>query len=182
MVAAPRARPRVESPTRDESEETSLNAKINDLMARRVITAQPHHTVEHVRGLMTRNRVHAIPIVDSAGGAAGIVTSSDLVASKSAGSPVSQVMSERVHAVPAYNDAHVAARIMRKHRIHHVIVTHEKKVVGLISSFDLLRLVEDHRFVAKTAPTGARNPSASARGADESRESKSASRKKASAR
>jgi ribosomal protein S13 len=33
-----------------------LNAKINDLMARRVITAQRHHTVEHVRGMMTRNR------------------------------------------------------------------------------------------------------------------------------
>jgi CBS domain-containing protein len=177
-LSAPEAR----RPYEDESEETPLNAKINDLMARRVITAQRHHTVEHVRGMMTRNRVHAIPIVDSVGGAAGIVTSADLVAAKGEGSPVSQVMSERVYTVPAYNDAHVAARIMRKHRIHHVVVTHEKKVVGLISSFDLLRLVEDHRFVAKTAPTEPRNPSASARSADESLGSKSAPRKKARVR
>src|SRR4030095_16418139 len=156
-----------------------LNAKINDLMARRVITAQRHHTVEHVRGMMTRNRGHAIPIVDSEGGAAGIVTSADLVAAKGEGSPVSQVMSEHVYTVPAYNDAHVAARVMRKHRIHHIVVTHEKKVVGLISSFDLLRFVEEHRFVAKTAPTESRNPSASARAAAEPRGAASGIRTKA---
>ena len=51
--------------------------------------------------------------------------------------------------MPQYNDASIAARIMRKNKIHHVVVTHEKKVVGLISSFDLLKLVEGHRFVMK---------------------------------
>ncbi|MCP4319597.1 MAG: hypothetical protein GY789_27340 [Hyphomicrobiales bacterium] len=34
---------------------------------------------------------------------------------------------------------------MRKNKIHHVVVTHQKQVVGLISSFDLLKLVEGHR-------------------------------------
>jgi signal-transduction protein with cAMP-binding, CBS, and nucleotidyltransferase domain len=43
--------------------------------------------------------------------------------------------------------------MMRNHKIHHLIVTHEQKVVGIISSFDLLTLVEDHRFVMKNAPT-----------------------------
>jgi signal-transduction protein with cAMP-binding, CBS, and nucleotidyltransferase domain len=42
---------------------------------------------------------------------------------------------------------------MRNHKIHHVIVTHEHHVVGVISAFDLLKLVEDHRFVAKNPPT-----------------------------
>jgi CBS domain-containing protein len=62
-------------------------------------------------------------------------------------------MTEDVRTVPAYNDASVAARIMRKNKIHHVVVTHEKKVVGIISSFDLLKLVEGHRFTAKAAPS-----------------------------
>ncbi|MGI9383563.1 MAG: CBS domain-containing protein, partial [Methyloligellaceae bacterium] len=62
-------------------------------------------------------------------------------------------MSDHVIVVPAYNDASVAARIMRKRKIHHVVVTHEKKVVGIISSFDLLKLVEGRRFVARNAPT-----------------------------
>ena len=42
---------------------------------------------------------------------------------------------------------------MRNHKIHHVVVTHEKKVVGILSAFDLLKLVEGHRYVQKNAPT-----------------------------
>ena len=61
-------------------------------------------------------------------------------------------MNANVYTVPQYADASLAARIMRNHGIHHVVVTHEKKVVGIISSFDLLRLVEEHRFVMKNAP------------------------------
>jgi CBS domain-containing protein len=68
-------------------------------------------------------------------------------------------MSENVHKLPAYNNVDVAARVMRKHKIHHVVVTHEKKVVGILSTFDLLKLVEDHRFVMKSAPqAGSRTP------------------------
>lgn len=127
-----------------------MSVSIDDLMARRVITAEPHHSVDHVRRLMERNRVHAIPIVDSDGEPVGIVTTADLAADHKPGSPVSRVMTDDVRTVPQYNGAHVAARIMRKQRIHHVVVTHERKVVGIISSFDLLKLVEDHRFVAKS--------------------------------
>ncbi len=130
-----------------------MNVCIQDLMAKRVLVARPHHTVDHVRGLMERNRVHAIPVVDDGGHPVGIVTSSDLVAERKGGTPVSRVMSEDVRTLPAYNDVHVAARVMRRHKIHHVVVTHEKEVVGIVSSFDLLKLVENHRYVAKDGPT-----------------------------
>jgi CBS domain-containing protein len=129
-----------------------MNVKIKDLMVERVITAQPHHTVDHVRGLMERNRISAVPIVGANGEAVGIVTVTDLVADLKGGTPVSQLMTKRIYRVPAYNGVHVAARVMRNHKIHHVVVTHEQEVVGIISSFDLLKLVEDHRFVSKSAP------------------------------
>jgi CBS domain-containing protein len=130
-----------------------MNVKIADVMAKRVITAQPHHTVEHLRGLLERNRIHAIPVVGQEGEALGIVTTADLAGELKNGTPAQQLMTEDVRTVPAYNDASVAARIMRKNKIHHVVVTHEKKVVGIISSFDLLKLVEGHRFTAKAAPS-----------------------------
>ena len=65
---------------------------------------------------------------------------------------VSEIMTEKVYNVSQYDDAHMAARVMRNHDIHHVVVTHEKKVAGILSSFDLLRLVEEHRFVMKNPP------------------------------
>jgi CBS domain-containing protein len=136
-----------------------MTVKISELMAKRVITAAPHHTVEHVRGMMERNRIHAIPIVGTNGEPVGIVTTADLTRRVKDQSPVSRIMSDNVTVVPAYNDATVAARIMRKRKIHHVVVTHEKQVIGIISSFDLLKLVEGHRFVAKAAPTASKRAS-----------------------
>ena len=49
---------------------------------------------------------------------------------------------------------------MRKNKVHHVVVTHEKRVVGLISSFDLLKLVEGHRFVSKQGPSDTKHSGA----------------------
>jgi predicted transcriptional regulator len=129
-----------------------MNIKIADLMSKRVITAQPHQSLDHLRGLVERNRIQAVPIVGPEGEPLGIVTTSDLAKTKKGGTPASRLMTERVYTVPAYNDVHIAARIMRRNKIHHVVVIHEKKVVGIISSFDLLKLVEQHRFIMKNAP------------------------------
>ncbi len=130
-----------------------MNVKIADLMAKRVITAQPHHSIDHIRGLVERNRIHAVPIVGPDGDACGIVTTADLARKLKGETPVKRVMSDRVYCLPAYNDISTAARLMRKHKIHHVVVTHEKQVVGIISSLDLLKLLEDRRFAAKNAPS-----------------------------
>ena len=125
-----------------------MTVKIADIMSKRVITAQPHQTVEHVRALMTKNRILAVPVVGPDGEPIGIVTSSDLMNGHNERSPVNKVMTERVYKLPAYNNVDVAARVMRKHKIHHVVVTHEQEVVGIVSSFDLLELIENQRFTA----------------------------------
>lgn len=129
----------------------AMSIKIADIMSKRVITAQPHHTVEHVRGLMERNRIKAVPIVDTDGKALGIVTTTDLLDTRKKTAPISGIMTTEIKVIPAYNDPAAAARVMRRNKIHHVVVTHEKKVVGILSTFDLLKLVEGHRFVMKNA-------------------------------
>ena len=129
-----------------------MSVKIGDLMSTTVIKAEPHHSVDHVRRLMERNRIHAVPVVGPAGEPVGFVSSADLVGDLKGGTPMKHIMTYGVHTVPAYNEVKIAARIMRKKRIHHVVVTHEKKVVGIISSFELLKLVEEHRYVAKPGP------------------------------
>jgi CBS domain-containing protein len=130
-----------------------MNAKIHELMTRRVVTTQPHATIGHARTLLARNKIHALPVVDSEGRPVGIVSSADLMGRHADGSPVHKIMTEKVHTVAQYEEVSVAARIMRNRRIHHVVVTREQKVVGMITSFDLLKLVEDRRFVMKNPPT-----------------------------
>lgn len=130
-----------------------MNVKVKDLMQEQVVTAQRHHTVEHVRGLLERNRIHAVPVVGPDGELVGIVSSTDLLAAEKDGTPIHHLMTEKVYTVPAYDDVAVAARVMRNREVHRVVVTEEQKVVGVLSAFDLLALVEDRRFVAKNAPT-----------------------------
>ena len=130
-----------------------MNVNIDDLMVEQVMTATPHQTVEHVRQVMRDNSVSCLPIVDSDGEPVGIVTSTDLLQDHADGKPISQIMGDKVYTVPRYGDVSLAARIMRNHKIHHVVVTEDKKVVGLVSSYDLLKLVENHRFVMKNAPS-----------------------------
>jgi len=130
-----------------------MNTKVADLMTESVVTTQPHVSVEHVQQILERNKIGAVPVVDSEGVPVGIVSSTDLSPSLKPGSPISSIMTEKVYTVPKYEDVSTAARIMRNHKIHRVVVTHEKQVVGILSAFDLLQLVEDHRFVAKSAPS-----------------------------
>ncbi|MBT8433051.1 MAG: CBS domain-containing protein [Gammaproteobacteria bacterium] len=130
-----------------------MSVKVEELMTRSVITAQPHQSVEHVRNMLDRNSISSVPVVDSDGHPIGIVSSTDLGQELKPATPISQIMTEKVYTVPQYDDTSIAARVMRNHKIHHVVVTNEQKVVGILSAFDLLKLVESHRYVAKNAPT-----------------------------
>jgi CBS domain-containing protein len=134
-----------------------MNVKVHDLMSDSVVTTEPHASIDRVRRLLQRNKVGAIPVVDDEGQPVGIVSATDLVPELKPDSPVSLVMTEKVYTVPKYDDVSVAARIMRNHKIHRAVVTHEQKVVGVISAFDLLKLVEDHRWVAKNPPSSPRH-------------------------
>ena len=127
--------------------------QVGDLMTSPVLTTTRHQRVGQVRAEMAKQGVQSLPVVDKDGEAIGMVTSSDFLRDVSDETLIGKIMTSEVYTVPTYSGVYLAARIMRNHKIHHVVVTHEKKVVGLVSSFDLLRLVEDKRFAFKVPPT-----------------------------
>jgi len=133
-----------------------MNVKVNDLMVGEVMKITPSTKLGRVREVMRERQVSCLPVVGPDDEALGVVTSTDLLADPADAAPVSSVMAKKVYTVPAYSDVSRAARVMRNQHIHHVVVTHEKKVVGILSSFDLLELVEEHRFVMKNAPTNSK--------------------------
>ncbi len=130
-----------------------MNVKVADLMVPQVVTTTPHKTVGHVKGMMRNSNIRVLPVVGPEDEPLGIVSASDLLDDVSDETPINRVMTEKVYTVAQYDDVHVPARVMRNHRIHHVVVTHENRVVGILSSFDLMQLVEDKRFVMKNPPT-----------------------------
>ena len=131
-----------------------MNVRIADLMVKNVITTMPHKSLGHVKDIMRKNNISAVPVVNSDGEPVGIITSNDFREEVNDASPVSALLNgDHIYTIPEYNDVGAAARMMRKHRIHHAIVTHEKEVVGILSAFDLLKLLDDKRFVMKNPPT-----------------------------
>ena len=134
-------------------ERSSGVVKVEDLMVEQVVTVTRHQSFGHARELMSKHGIHSIPVVDADGQPEGILTSTDMMDDVADETLIGKVMTTKVFTVTRYAGPHIAARMMRNHRIHHVVVTHEQKIVGMISSFDLLRVVEDKRFVAKNLPS-----------------------------
>ena len=44
-----------------------MSIKVEELMTKSVITAQPHQSIEHVRHMLEKNSISAVPVVDSDG-------------------------------------------------------------------------------------------------------------------
>jgi acetoin utilization protein AcuB len=130
-----------------------MNVKVKDLMVESVVTTMPHKSIGHAQSIMAKNNIKSLPVVDGDQEVKGIITSTDMLEDHNEASPVSTVMHTKVYSIPAYSDVAIAARMMRNHGINHLVVTDEHKLVGVLSAHDLLKLVEDHRFVMKNAPT-----------------------------
>ncbi len=133
-----------------------MTAKVHDLMTENVLTVEPDATIDRVRRIFERNKVGAVPVVGRDGEPVGIVSGTDLVGDLAGDSRVKSIMTEKVYTVPQYDDVSIAARVMRNHHIHRLVVTHEQKVVGMITAYDLLELVQDHRWVPKNPPSTSR--------------------------
>jgi CBS domain-containing protein len=57
--------------------------------------------------------------------------------------PVEKIMSTKMHPVTRETGVAVAANIMRERRLHRLFVTDHGKLIGVITSLDLLRIVEE---------------------------------------
>ena len=130
-----------------------MATNIEQLMNTQVVTLTPHQSIGHAREVLSSHKISAAPIVGPEQQVLGIITDSDLIEAHSMETPISAVMSKKVYTVSPYSKVSLAARMMRNHHIHHLVVTDEKKLMGIVSSYDLLKLVEDHAFVMKNPST-----------------------------
>lgn len=120
-----------------------MSVTVEQIMAREVIVASPEQSAEEVRRQMRDREIHAMPVVDSDGLPIGILTTTDLLEETKGDTRVAEIMTPRVQTVEGDSDVRIAARIMRNHRLHHLPVMSDGRLVGILSTFDLLELVEE---------------------------------------
>jgi CBS domain-containing protein len=145
--------------------------RVLELMNPDVVTLRPDHTLAEAQQILASKSVSGAPVVDAAGRVLGVVSQNDLVRKAAhpdtaaqagqffssiedyadlgttliaAGSQhVSDVFTPRVYSVNRDTGVAVAANIMRERRIHRLLVIDKGVLVGIISSLDLLRVVEE---------------------------------------
>jgi CBS domain-containing protein len=112
---------------------------VEEVMTETVHTATTTDVVGPLRDLMLQQSVHAVPILDKDRRLAGIITSSDLVEEWAPQMGVQTVMTRTVETVGRHTSVVDAARLMVSKRIHHLVVTERDSVIGVVSSFDMLK-------------------------------------------
>ena len=144
---------------------------VAELMNPDVVCATPDMSVSQVGRLLAERGVSAAPVVGPEGQVLGIISQHDLVRHSArrvtvaeAGrfvtddrdyeeieemrADLSSTLVEKVMTQPAYGvdrgaGVAVAANIMRERRVHRLVVTERGRLVGIISAFDLMRVVEE---------------------------------------
>lgn len=134
------------------------------VMRRRVITVTENLLAGELARLFESKRISGAPVVDRDGRLVGVVSKSDLVRHECEGADlykdsdeplpkgfhvenpdrttVADIMTPAV--IEASEDAPAAelARLMRRRRIHRVFITRDKRLRGIVTTLDLLKLLE----------------------------------------
>lgn len=119
--------------------------KVRDLMTTEVVKVKEEDPIARARRLLGDQEFHALPVVDPWDYLTGIVTCADFVDidGDQAREPVKQVMQRRVYTVPETVDVTLVARFMAKYHVRHLVVVRQGRVHGILSSFDLLRVLAE---------------------------------------
>jgi len=120
-----------------------LTLDVGDLIGREAVTAPPHISIREAAKLMTQERVSSLLIIDQQQ-LIGLVTDRDLRSRCIAeglplGTPVTAITTRKLHKVSHDTPAFEALLEMTRLNIHHLPVTGHGRVLGVITTNDLIR-------------------------------------------
>ncbi|MGE0680575.1 MAG: CBS domain-containing protein [Candidatus Binatia bacterium] len=128
-----------------------MKGHARQLMTTKVVLATSRTTLAEAARELGRLEVSGLPVVDANGQVIGILTESDLLRAlledTSVETLVTAVMTSPVVMVDEFTPADTIARLLRTHHVHHLPVTRQGVVVGLITPQEVIRY-----FVANELP------------------------------
>ncbi len=112
-----------------------------------VITVRAEDTVETAATVLATNNIGAVPVRDGADGLVGVLSERDIVRALSAHHgktselKVEELMSTKVITCGPNDEAAKAQAVMNQHRIRHLPVIEDGRLIGMISSRDVMETV-----------------------------------------
>ena len=151
-----------------------MTLQVKHLMHREVVKIHPETTVEKLDKMLSERRISGVPVVDEDMRVVGIVSQTDIVrliskelvhsggfydgpvayskptddlAQELRRKTVGEIMERRIHSVAPDDDISRAAALMNRLRIHRLLVLDGGRVVGILSSIDLVKILENVDFI-----------------------------------
>lgn len=137
---------------------------VKDIMSTELITVKENASIRDAIKILSNNDISGLPVLDQEGILVGVVSARDIIENQSSHSfyafpfrkdvelqllenskffddPVSNIMSEDLFKIEP--DATVAkmAKVMYEKKIHRLLVAEYDKLVGVVTTFDVLKLL-----------------------------------------
>jgi acetoin utilization protein AcuB len=127
-----------------------MRIQVKDFMSAPVYTVTEKATVGEVRAIMKSKYIHALPIVEYVKELPearviikGIVTATDLNVKAKDKAMIKDFMTQNIHIIHKDSSVQVAAKMMLKHKVHHLVSMEEGLIIGMVSSLDFVKIVAD---------------------------------------
>jgi CBS domain-containing protein len=131
-----------------------------DFMQTDVLIVSPETPLVDIHRMFVEEEIHGAPVVDDDGKVCGVITSLDLLRPgadeiDAARLTAADIMTREIVAVSPELPIAEVAETMREQHIHRVLVIEDRELLGVLTTFDLLRaLVPDRRRLARRMVRG----------------------------
>ena len=130
--------------------------KVAELMRTPVLTVEADHTVADAVVTLADGHVSALPVVDGRGRLMGVLSTTDILAATAEAdserradvleTPVRMLMSRRALTINPDAGVREAAQQLLYAEVHRLFVTDQGRVVGVVSSTDVVRALATGAF------------------------------------
>lgn len=123
---------------------------VSEFMTRAPFVCREDTPLNELTRTLVERQITSAPVVDSKENLAGIISLVDiaadahLVAPQATDRKVRDAMQKRVYAVNPGDTLVTVVTKFKKHKVHHLVVTHNDRVVGIVSVLDLLDNLMDY--------------------------------------
>ncbi len=128
-----------------EGEKLLYTTPVKDILSKLPVTIPEQATIKEAAGIMSEHGISSIIITNKNGAPCGIITDRDLrykVVTKGTdpSSPASEIMSDNLVTVTVKSTCFDALSAMIRHNIHHLLVTEDDDLAGVVTNHDFMLL------------------------------------------
>ena len=142
----------------DDNFLAAINEPVKEIMTRDAISITPKYSIRESVDLMTKNGIGSLPIVDKEDKVVGIVTERDFalaLAGSLTNETVGDIMIKDVITTTPGTPIESCSKIMVRNNLRRIPVVEEGKLIGIVTSTDILRFFGDKEmFASMTSNSG----------------------------